>query len=124
MAAARSKHVSDNQRLLAMPEAYQPAFAGRFWRAFVTLTSHRMATERAVSHYNNIRSICRLSMSSSTINERIIIPLTRALEGGGGRFIPPHLFFPDVKNGGAQRRRFWHTCLEFNNTSCVQILTL
>ena len=28
-------------------------------------------------------------------------------------------YFPDtyIKNGGAQRHRIWHTCLEFKNTS-------
>ena len=42
---------------------------------------------------------------------------TRA-EGGWGHSLPQTYFFPDI----SRRRRFWHTCLEFNNTYYVQIL--
>ena len=40
--------------------------------------------------------------------------------GGGADFAPSPPIFPGyLKNGVAQRRRFWNTCLEFNNTSRV-----
>ena len=40
----------------------------KFLAAFLTLTLHSMATERAVSHYNNIKTPGRASLKPETIN--------------------------------------------------------
>ena len=57
----------------------------RLLASFITLTPLSMATERAVSHYNNIRSAHRLSMSSATANARLII----AVNGVGTAHFDP-----------------------------------
>ena len=66
----------------------------------------------------------------TTVYKPKLIPIMMLLHvntrtgGGRGQILPPPPIFPGyLKNGGAQRSRFWHTCLEFHNTSCVQILT-
>ncbi len=40
----------------------------KFLATFLTLTPHSMATERAVSHYNNVKSTKRASLKQETIN--------------------------------------------------------
>ena len=41
--------------------------------AVLVTTPHRMATERAVSHYNIIRSTRRQAMSEATVNKRLLV---------------------------------------------------
>ena len=47
----------------------------RFLAAFLTLTPHSMATERAVSHYNNIKTPLRASLKPETINSIMHVSL-------------------------------------------------
>ena len=74
MEAARRAEHSGEGRLRAMTMA-STGVCKRLLASFVTLTPHSMATERAVSHYNNIRSHHRLAMSNKTVNARLIIAL-------------------------------------------------
>ena len=61
-------------------------------------------------------------LSIALLCKKILLQaLTRALEGEGQ--ILPIYFSRISQNGGVQRRRFRHSCLEFNNTCCVKILT-
>jgi len=60
-----------------------------FYAIFVNLVlsaaAHSMVVERAVSHYNILRTDKRLSMSLQTVNDRLLI----ALNGNGtGQFDP------------------------------------
>jgi len=43
--------------------------------AIISLSPHSMQVERIISHYNNIRSPHRLSMTLDTVNDRLIISL-------------------------------------------------
>ena len=47
----------------------------KFLAAFLTLTPHSMATERAVSHYNNIKTPERASLKPETINSIMHVSL-------------------------------------------------
>lgn len=84
MDTARSREQSDAGRVRCMMSA-SSGVCKRLLASFVTLTPHSMATERAVSHYNNIRSPHRLSMSGDTANARLII----ALNGVGTAHFDP-----------------------------------
>ena len=53
--------------------------------SFLALTPHSMGTERAVSHFNLIRSSHRLSMSEETVNSRLLV----ALNGVGTALYDP-----------------------------------
>ena len=48
------------------------------------------------------------------------IVLARALEVA---YYAPTCFSQIYKKDGAARRQIWDTCAQFNNTSCVQMLT-
>ena len=41
--------------------------------AFLSLIPHSMSTERAVSHFNTIKSPHRMSMKADTVNDRLVI---------------------------------------------------
>ena len=49
----------------------------KFFAAFLTLAPHSMATERAVSHYNNIKTAGRASFKPETINSIMLEVLIR-----------------------------------------------
>ena len=53
--------------------------------AFLTLTPHSMATERTVSHYNNVKITQRASLQPKTINSIMHI----SLNGRGTAFFDP-----------------------------------
>ena len=75
-------HVGDIQdigtsyalRLRKMTQASCPLLK-KFLAAFLTLTPHSMATERAVSHYNNIKTPERASLKPETINSIMHVSL-------------------------------------------------
>ena len=50
--------------------------------------------------------------------------LTRAVLGGGVFTPPPQVFREYLKNGGAQRRRFWYTCSYIISAHVVKISDL
>ena len=54
-------------KLRKMTQASQ-SIMKMFLASFLTLTPHSMATERVVSHYNNIKSVKRSSLHQETIN--------------------------------------------------------
>ena len=54
-------------KLRKMTQASQ-GIMKKFLASFLTLTPHSMATERVVSHYNNIKSVKRSSLHQETIN--------------------------------------------------------
>ena len=54
-----------------------------FSASFLTLTPHSMATERAVSHYNNIKTSNRASLAPHSINSIMLI----SLNGKGTAFL-------------------------------------
>ena len=47
--------------------------------------------------------------------------LTLACVGGGRMDPPPMVFREYLKNGGAERRRFWYTLSYINSTHVVKI---
>ena len=57
----------------------------KFLASFLTLTPHSMATERAVSHYNNIKTSSRASLQPESINSYLHI----SLNGTGTAFFGP-----------------------------------
>ena len=56
-----------------------------FLASFLTLTPHSMGTERTVSHYNNIKTSNRASLSQQSINSIMHI----SLNGKGTAFFDP-----------------------------------
>ena len=61
-------------------------------------------------HKTDITKRISLVFSESELFEYFFIGLTRAVLGGAFfRPPPPQVFRRYLKNGGAQRRRFWHT---------------
>ena len=57
----------------------------QFLASFLTLTPHSMATEIAVSHYNNIKTVRRTSLKQETINGVMHV----SLNGKGTAFYDP-----------------------------------
>ena len=57
----------------------------RFLACFLTLTPHSMATERAVSHYNNIKTSSRASLKPESINSYMHV----SLNGTGTAYFDP-----------------------------------
>lgn len=57
----------------------------KFLASFLTVVPHSMATERAVSHYNNVKSAGRSSLLPETINTIMHI----SLNGKGAAFFDP-----------------------------------
>ena len=57
----------------------------KFLASFLTVVPHSMATERAVSHYNNVKSAGRSSLLPETINTILHI----SLNGKGAAFFDP-----------------------------------
>ena len=57
----------------------------QFLASFLTLTPHSMATQRAVSHYNNITTVRRTSLKQETINGIMHV----SLNGKGSAFYDP-----------------------------------
>ena len=53
--------------------------------AFLTLTPHSMATERAVSHYNNSKTVRRMSLKQDTMNGIMHV----SVNGKGAAFYNP-----------------------------------
>ena len=67
----------------------------QFLASFLTLTPHSMATERVVSHYNNIKSVKRSSLQQDTNNGAMHI----SLNGKGTAFYDPRpAVFSFLKN--------------------------
>ena len=54
-------------KLRKMTQASQ-GIMKKFIASFLTLAPHSMATERAVSHYNNIKAVRRMSLKQEIIN--------------------------------------------------------
>ena len=71
-------------RLRKMTQASQGVMK-QFLGSFLTLTPHIMATERAVSHYNNIKTVRRTSLKQETINGVMHV----SLNGKGTAFYDP-----------------------------------
>ena len=73
--------------------------------------------DRADGQIMRCDSSAHPNVAACVVRKRVVDlrKFTRALEGGR---IWPHLF----SRIGASRR-FYQTCLKFNNTSCVYILT-
>lgn len=57
----------------------------KFLASFLTLTPHSMATERAVSHYNNLKTSGRASLKPESINHYMHV----SLNGKGTAFYDP-----------------------------------
>ena len=57
----------------------------QFLASFLTLTPHSMTSERAVSHYNNIKTARRTSLKQETINGVMHV----SLNGKGIAFYHP-----------------------------------
>ena len=72
-----------------------------FLAAFLTLTPHSMATERAVSHYNNIKTPERASLKPQTINSIMHVSLNGK---GTAVFDPRPAVFEILKRKEAQHR--------------------
>ncbi|XP_043229531.1 uncharacterized protein LOC122385370 [Amphibalanus amphitrite] len=100
MENARDAEKTDEGRLRALLRE-ATGTCKRVLASFVTLTPHSMATERAVSHYNNIRSHHRLGMSNSTLNARLII----ALNGVGTAHFDPRPAVTAFLEGKGRRMR-------------------
>ena len=47
----------------------------KFLASFLTLVPHSTATERVVSHYNNVKTLGRSSLHPETINDKVQISL-------------------------------------------------
>lgn len=71
-------------KLRKMTQASQ-GIMKKFLASFLTLTPHSMATERVVSHYNNIKSVKRSSLQQDTINGAMYI----SLNGKGTAYYDP-----------------------------------
>ena len=71
-------------KLRKMAQASQGVMK-QFLASFLTLTPHSMATERAVSHYNNIKTVRRTSLQQETINGVMHV----SLNGKGTAFYDP-----------------------------------
>ena len=72
LAKARAEHSSAKDKLIAMATASTGA-CKKLLSALLCVTPHSMGVERAVSHYNNVRSSHRLGMQLSTANDRLLI---------------------------------------------------
>ena len=57
----------------------------KFLASFLTLTPHSMATERAVSHYNKVKTSGRASLKTESINHYTYV----SLNGKGTAFYDP-----------------------------------
>ena len=84
MCAARESVSSTGEKLLAMFKAASGT-CKKLLGSFVVITPHSMTTERAVSHFNGIRSPHRLRMLTTTVNKRLLI----ALNGVGTAHFDP-----------------------------------
>ena len=71
-------------KLRKMAQASQGVMK-QFLASILTLTPHSMATERAVSHYNNIKTVRRTSLKQETINGVMHV----SLNGNGTAFYDP-----------------------------------
>ena len=71
-------------KLQKMAQASQGVMK-QFLASFLTLTPHTMATERAVSHYNNIKTMRRTSLKQEKINGVMHV----SLNGRGTAFYDP-----------------------------------
>ena len=69
---ARADHPAPKDQLTAMT-ANSSGVCRRLLAALLCVTPHSMGTERAVSHYNNIRSSHRLGMQLTTANDRLLL---------------------------------------------------
>ena len=67
-------------------------------------------------HVTNFQLIDHMGVTSE-------VPFLNTRTGGGHILPSPSVFRKELTNGGAQRRQIWHTCAQFENTPCVQILT-
>ena len=72
MSEARDRQASMKDKLLAMAKS-ATGVCKRVLSAVLCVAPHSMATGRAVSHYNAIRSVHRLAMHTSTANDRLMI---------------------------------------------------
>ena len=71
---------------------------------FIVVTPHSMGTERAVSHFNSIRSHHRLNMSNSTVNARLLL----AMNGVGTAEFDPRPAVAQFLNAKTRRERAPH----------------
>ena len=108
-------------KLRKMAQASQGVMK-QFLASFYTLTPHSMATERAVSHYNNIKTVRRTSLKEETINGVMHV----SLNGKGTAFYDPRPavfeFFRKEERRNRQRcdelykdRDFIKTCFQKEN---------
>ena len=63
----------------------------KFLASFLTLTPHSMATERAVPHYNNVKTSGRASLKPESINHYMHV----SLNGKGTVFYDPRPAVPE-----------------------------
>ena len=73
----------------------------KFLVAFLTLTPHSTATERAVSHYNNVKTPGRASLKSQTINSVMLVSLN---EKGTAVFDPRPAVYEFLKRKERRNR--------------------
>ena len=73
----------------------------KFLASFLTLVPHSMATERAVSHYNNVKTSGRSSLLPETINTIMHI----SLNGKGASFFDPRPAVYEFLNSKERRNR-------------------
>lgn len=74
---------------------------------FIAVTPHSMGTERAVSHFNAIRSHHRLSMARDTVNARMLL----ALNGVGTASFDPRPAVAQFLNEKTRREKLPHLCV-------------
>ena len=81
IARAHDRHPDARAKLTAMA-ATSSGVCKRLLAALLCVTPHNMGTERAVSHYNNIRSSHRLGMQLATANDRLLLSINCAGTAG------------------------------------------
>ena len=72
MAEARGQHTDSKSKLVAMTKC-SSGVCKKLLSSLLCVAPHSMGTERAVSHYNTIRSSHRLGMHLAAANDRLMI---------------------------------------------------
>ena len=94
MSSERDRHRSMTEQLKVMARS-ATGVCQQLLLSVLCVTPHSMATERAVSRFNVVRSTHRLSMQMDTVNDRLII---------SGNSVGTAAFDPPLRNGALTGR--------------------
>ena len=81
MSEARNGCTSNGSKLRVMVQ-HSTGICRKLLAAFMCLTPHSMGTERAVSHYNQIKSTHRLNTNTDTVLGRMLVSMNGVGVGG------------------------------------------